>query len=232
MKKYFLLIALSLMTALLVAQESNHYFGISYGKSFPLGDFATDDLNNPNAGFAESGNKLDLYAGRVLGERTILTLTFRYQSFDTDIDALVEGLQANNESTAVTGSSGSWKTYSLLLGLEYRVKISGKFHFFPRIGLGPMLVSNPQYTITATDGNDHTTMDRSSGTGLGLGYEFGIGLKRDFGRHFSLMPTFMFSGGFVTLSDIDTTIDNTVTSSTQKPKILTFNLGLSLAYRF
>lgn len=232
MKNYILLIVFSLATTFLVAQESNHYFGISHGKSFPVGDFAADDLNNPNAGFAKSGNKLDLYAGSVLSKRTILTLTFRYQNFDTDIDSLIEGSQANNKYTDVTGSSGSWKTYSLLLGLEYRINVSGKFHLFPRIGLGPMLVSNPQFTITATDGNTHTTMDRSSETGLGLGYEFGIGLKRDLGKNFSLMPTFTFSGGSVTISDIDTTIDDTVTSSTQKPKILTFNLGLSLAYRF
>lgn len=232
MKKYILQIIILVNVSLALGQESNHYFGISYGKSFPLGDFAEDDLNNTNAGFAESGNKLDLYAGSVLDERTIFTLTFRYQNFDTNIDALVEGLQANNEYTAVTESSGSWKTYSFLLGLEYRVNVSRMFQLYPRIGLGPMLVSNPQFTIATTDGNDQTTMGRSSETGLGLGYEFGIGLKRDIGKNFCLMPTFMFSGGFVTISDIDTTIDDTVTSSTQKPKILTFNLGLSLAYRF
>lgn len=232
MKKYIFLIAFSVTTTFVVAQESKYYFGISYGKSFPLGDFKDDDINNSNAGFAESGNKLDVYAGKILSKNVIFTLTFRYQSFETDMDKLLNSLEATNQEAIFTGNSDSWKTYYLLGGIEYKVSISKKFSLFPRVGLGPMLVSNPQFSITGSNENTNTGVNRTSETGLGLGYEFGIGLKRDLGKNFCLMPTFTFSGGFVTISDVDTAVDGIVTTSNYKPKISTFNLGLSLAYKF
>ena len=232
MKKHTILVVFLLITTFVIAQESTYYFGISYGKSFPLGGFAANDIDNGNAGFAESGNKLDVYGGKALSENVTFTLTFRYQNFDTDIDALTNGLETNNQGAIFIGNSDSWETYSLLGGIEYKVSISKKFSIYPRVGLGPMFVSNPQFSITATDENINTAIHRSSETGFGLGYEFGIGLKRDLGKNFCLMPTFTFSSGFVTISDVETTVDNTVTTSNYKPKISTFNLGLSLAYTF
>lgn len=232
MKKYILIIVFSIATSVAVAQESKYYCGISYGKSFPLGDFKDDDINNPNVGFAENGNKLDVYAGNALSKNVIFTLTFRYQSFDTDIDKLLHSLEETNQEAIFTGHSVAWKTYSLFAGIEYKLHSGKSFSLYPRIGLGPMLVSNPQLSITVTNENTNTGVNRSSETGLGLGYEFGVGLKRDLGKHFCLMPTFTFSGGFVTISDVDTTIDDVRTTSDYKPKIITFNLGLSLAYKF
>lgn len=232
MNKYIFLIVFSMTTALVIAQESKYYFGISYGKSFPIGDFAAGDITNSDAGFAESGSKLDVYMGSVLSERVIFTLTFRYQNFDTDIHELVKSLEATNQEIILNGNSDAWKIHSLLAGIEYKLNIGRKFSLYPRIGLGPMLVSNPEFSITDTDENTNTGVNRSSETGFGLGYEFGIGFKRDLGKSFCLMPTFTFSGGFVTISDIDTTVDNRSTTSNYQPKIITFNLGLSLAYKF
>ncbi len=232
MKKYLFLIAFSITTITIYAQESKYYLGISYGKSFPIGDFASDDFSNSDAGFSKIGNKLDIYAGNVLSENLTFTLVFRYQNFDTDIDALLNTLETNNPETNFTGISEAWKTYSFLAGIAYKLTIGEKFSLYPRLGLGPMLVTNPQFSITSTNENTNTDVDRSSENGLGLGYELGIGLKRDLGKHFCLMPTFTFSSGFVTIPHVETTIDNTVTTSNSKPKIITFNLGLSLAYKF
>lgn len=232
MNRYIFLIVFSMTTVLVFSQESKYYFGISYGKSFPIGDFAADDITNSDAGFSESGNKLDVYMGSVLSERAIFTLTFRYQNFDTDIHELVKSLEAMNQGIILNGNSDAWKIHSLLAGIEYKLSIGRKFSLYPRIGLGPMLVSNPQFSITDTDKNINTGVNRSSETGFGLGYEFGIGFKRDLGKNFCLMPTFTFSGGFVTISDVDTTVDNRSTTSNYQPKIITFNLGLSLAYKF
>ncbi|WP_308992709.1 outer membrane beta-barrel protein [Mariniflexile litorale] len=231
MKKNIFIVVFSITTTLVLAQESKYYFGISYGKSFPIGDFKDDDIINYNAGFAESGNKLDVYGGYVINKKTTLTFTFRYQNFDTDIDALTSSLEANNQSSIFTGSSDSWQTYYLLTGIAYKVSISEKFSLYPRIGFGPMLISNPEFSITGTNENTTTEVNRSSETGIGLGYEFGIGFKRAIGKSFCLMPTFTFSGGVVTISDVDTTTGNTVTTSNYKPRISTFNLGLSLAYK-
>ncbi|MBC3846296.1 hypothetical protein H8K90_07890 [Winogradskyella echinorum] len=232
MKTHTILVSFLLITTFTIAQESKYYLGISYGKSFPLGDFTANDINKSNAGFAESGTKLDVYGGYILSKHITFTFTFRYQNFNTNINALTNGLETNNQGTVFIGNSNSWQIYSLLGGIAYKVSISKKFSLFPRIGFGPMLVSCPQFSIIATNENTYTEINGSSETGIGLGYEFGIGLKRNLGKNFCLMPTFTFSGGFVTISDVDTTVDNAVTTSNYKPKISTFNLGLSLAYKF
>ena len=232
MKKYMFIVVFSITTTIAFAQESKYYFGISYGKSYPIGDFKDDDINNSNAGFAESGTKIDVYAGNVLSENVTLTFTFRYQTFNTDADVFSKGLKTYNEATIFTGSSNTWQTYYLLAGFEYKVNISNKISFYPRIGFGPMFVSNPEFSVSATNENNNTEVNRSTETGLGLGYEFGVGFKRDLGKYFCLMPTFTFSGGFVTIQDVDTTINDTVITSNYQPKISTFNLGLSLAYKF
>lgn len=232
MKKNISILLFLITTTIVFAQESKYYFGISYGKSFPLGDLKDDGINNSNSGFAESGKKLDLYVGSALSENLNFTLTFRYQNFDADIKSLIKEFETTNGATNFIGSSDAWKIHSLLAGIEYKINMGGKLSLYPRIGLGPMLVSNPELSITATNKNTYSGINRSSGTGLGLGYEFGVGLKRDLGKHFCLMPTFTFSGGIVTISDVVMTIDNVNTTSDYRPKIITFNLGLSLAFKF
>ncbi|SMG13953.1 outer membrane beta-barrel protein [Arenibacter troitsensis] len=231
MKKYIFIFIFSIVTTV-VGQESKYYFGISYGKSFPIGDFAADDINNSKSGFAEGGNKLDFFAGSTLSLKLNFTITFRYQHFAPDIDQLATELETSDEATYSVETSDAWKIYSLLTGIEYKINLGRKFSIYPRIGMGPMLVTNPGVSITDTDEDSNTRMHRHSETGLGLGYELGIGLKRDLGKNFCLMPTFTFSGGFVTISDVDTTIDHVGTTSDYIPKIITFNLGLSLAYKF
>ena len=103
---------------------------------------------------------------------------------------------------------------------------------YPRFGLGPLVANNPGITVNTPNGTITNNFSRSSETGFGLGYEIGIGLRSDLGRHFSLMPTFTFSGGLVTIPDVITTTDNIAVTTDYQPQIQSFNLGLSLAYRF
>jgi len=95
-----------------------------------------------------------------------------------------------------------------------------------------LVATNPGMTVSQPGGGITTNFMRSSETGIGLGYEAGIGLQTDLGRHFTLMPTFTFSGGLVTIPDVVTTTESSSVTSDFQPQIQSFNLGLSLAYRF
>jgi len=208
------------------------YLGASYGTSYSIGNFKDTDVSNPDAGFAKNGKKLDVYGGRYLNEKLTLTGTFRYQTYETEIEDLIETYNTENPGSNFTGSTEDWKAYYLLAGMAYKVNVTSKFHFFPRFGLGPLFVTNPGMTITSLNGSVTNSFIRSSETGFGLGYELGIGLQTDLGKHFSLMPTFTFSGGLVTIPDVITTTDNIIITDDFQPRIQSFNLGLSLAYRF
>lgn len=72
MQKTIILVLYLLLNFSASSQESplpigkRSYFGISMGSSLPLKDFKSTDANNPNAGFAKSGKKYDLFWGKDL----------------------------------------------------------------------------------------------------------------------------------------------------------------------
>ncbi|MEL6971133.1 MAG: hypothetical protein AAFO02_13265 [Bacteroidota bacterium] len=161
-----------------------------------------------------------------------MTGILRYQSFDTDIDGLIEIFNTEDPGADFRGTSEDWEAYYLLFGLAYRVVVSPKIDFFPRFGLGPLILSNPGINISSVDGMITNNFSRSTESGLGVGYELGIGFRRDLGKRFALMPTFTFSGGVVTISDVVTTTDTVEIISDYQPRVQSFTLGLSLAYLF
>ena len=213
-------------------QLPKFYLGISYGTSFSLGDFNDTDLGNPDAGFAKNGRKIDVFGGFFLGNKTTITGGFRYQAFETELDDIIESFNAQNPGAEFTGSTENWQTYSFLVGLAYRVNIGKRFNFFPRFGIGPLWATNPGITVNAPNATTTNNFERNSDTGAGLGYEVGVGFQTNLGKRFSLLPTFTFSGGRVTIHDIMTTTDNVIITSNYQPNIQSFNLGLSLGYRF
>ena len=229
----FCLVAITTVSFTVVNAQNKFYLGLSYGRSFPVGDFSDDNLENEDAGFAESGNKFDLYGGYFLDDKWTVTAVFRYQNFQTDLSNLVQQVEINNPGVTYTGSSGDWETYYFLVGISYSLNIANKLKLYPRFGIGPVFAQNPGFSVEAQGNNLLGNVTRSSETGIGLGYELGLGLVRELGRHFALMPTFTFSGGIITINDVVTEFDNTtLLIADYQPNILTFNLGLSLAYRF
>lgn len=212
--------------------EFKFYLAASYGTSYSIGDFSDTDIDNPDAGFAQNGYKIDIAAGIPLNKGVFLAGVLRYQNFATEIEDLINDFNAENPGTNFTGSTEDWQTYYFLVGLGYRVNIAKKFNFFPRFGIGPLLASNPGITISAPDATITNNFSRSSETGIGLGLEVGIGLQTNLGKHFTLLPTFTFSGGIVTIPDVTTTTDNVIVISDYQPRIQSFNLGITLGYRF
>jgi len=229
----FLLIALGQTLYCQDKEElANFYLGVSYGTSYSLGNFQDTDTSNPDAGFAKNGTKLDIYGGKFLNQKVTLTGVFRYQSFETEIEDLIANLNDENPDADFTGSTEDWEAYYFLVGVAYKMVVSRKINFFPRFGLGPLIVNNPGINISSPHSSIANNFSGSSETGLGLGFELGIGLQTDLGRHFALMPTFAFCGGLVTIPDVVTTTDNIIVTRDYQPVIRSFNLGLSLAYRF
>ncbi|NJL12379.1 MAG: outer membrane beta-barrel protein [Microscillaceae bacterium] len=234
--KRFILLYLLLSPGILFAQEetykSKFYLGLSYGTSFSVGDFKDTDLENPDAGFAKNGQKFDLFMGFPIDDKITITEVFRYQSFNTEVEDLINDYKADNPGVQITGRTEDWQAFYLLVGLAYQINITKKLSFSPRFGLGPLFVKNPGITVSNPDGVISQSFNRSSESGFGLGYEIGFGVSNNFGKHFSLMPTFTFSGAYVQIKDVITSIDNVQLVSDYTPKILSFNIGIALAYRF
>ena len=238
MKQFIIILLVLVVGQSLFAQEKEQvpkfYLGLSYGTSFSIGDFQDTDISNPDAGFAKNGQRIDLYGGFFWSgsERTTLTGVLRYQTFETEIEDLIETRRSETLGVELTGSTEDWQVYSFLVGLAYKINIGSKFAFFPRAGVGPLFATNPGITIKAPNAVITNNFERSSDTGAGFGYEVGVGFRTDLGKRFVLLPTFTFSGGFVTINDVNTTTDNIIVRSDYQPIIQSFNIGLSLGYRF
>lgn len=235
MKRCIVILLVLVVTQSAFAQERQipkFYLGLSYGTSFAIGDFEDVDIRNPDAGFAKDGRKVDVFGGFFLNENTTLIGTFRYQSFETEIGDIIEMFNAENPGANFTGSTEDWQTYFFLVGLAYRISVGSRLNFGPIVGLGPLLATNPGITVNAPDAAITNNFERSSETGIGVGYEVGIAFKTDLGKRLSLLPTFTFSGGFVTINDVTTITDNVIVTRDYQPIIQSFNLGLSLGYRF
>lgn len=230
----FILVAVSYqVTAQEQPEIPKSYIGLAYGTSFPIGDFGSSDISNPDAGLAKKGQRIDVYGGYYLGKKDRITLTgvFRSQTFETKIEDLIAALKIDEPNLELTGSTNDWRVYSLLAGLAYKVDIGSRFTLFPRFGIGPIWVTTPGVAITAPNAVITQKFIRSSENDLGLGYELGLGFRKDLGRHFALIPTFTFSGGFASVKDVVTTTDNIIAIGNYHTDIQSFNIGLSMAYR-
>ena len=156
----------------LIAQTDTpkFYLGASYGTSFSLGDFNDTNPSNPDAGFADDGTKLDIYGGFFLNDRVTLLGTFRYQTFNSEIASLIDEFSTENPEVNFSGNAEDWKVYYLLFGVAYKVNISKKFSFFPRVGVGPMLVTNPGISISSPDEGITQNFSRSFRNRSGIGF--------------------------------------------------------------
>ncbi len=232
-----LLISLFVLCHLRVAaqsesEESLRYFlGVAYGASIALGDFGDTDVSNADAGFAQNGNRYDLYGGYLLSKHVTLTAGLRYQTFNTDLSEVVNVFTDLNPGTTFSGESGDWRTYYFLLGAAYKLPISKRLVLYPRLGVGPLWAQSPGLEVQATGGVSQNNFSRSSETGFGLGYEIGVGFRTDLGKRFALLPTFTFSGGSVSIAEVETRLNSVTSTRDFTGRIQSFNLGLSLAVR-
>ncbi|MEL6733838.1 MAG: outer membrane beta-barrel protein [Bacteroidota bacterium] len=228
----FFLLVLSCMQVEAQSDTTKRYFmGIAVGTSVALGDFQDTSLDNPDAGFAQNGNRYDIYGGYMLSKHVTLTTGVRYQTFETDVQDVVALFNNLRPGITFNGENGDWRSYYVLVGMAYRIPIVRRFQIYPRFALGPLWVRSPGLEVNTDNGVLINNFSRSSETGLGLGYDIGLGLRTNIGKYFALLPTFTFSGGRIRVPNIATNLNNVTTIRDFDTMIQSFNLGLSLAFR-
>jgi len=234
MIKYFTLIVFLTIFKINFAQspkQATFYIGTSIGKSYALGDFIRNDDEILSPEFSDDGLKIDLYGGFFLNEKITLVGALRFQSFDTEVTSLLPLFEDHTTETGVTTHTEDLRFYSLLTGIAYRIPLFKNFEIIPRFAIGPMIVNIPNTQISSNDSfTQRYSQEQSSG--LGINMEFGIGLRRNLGKRFTLLPTFTLSTAYANINNVKTTIDEQTSFNDLNLNFNLFNLGLSLAYRF
>lgn len=237
MKKQIILLFFFVSSINILAQNNNaksiYYLGVSYGNSFPLGDFKSNDASSAyyDPGFAETGSKLDLFWGCNLSKNVNLTALIRAQKFGTDSESIANNAQKNYPTTQFFVDSKDWECISFLMGGNYKISISKKMSFHPKAMIGLIYAKSPEINVIAINGNLESSRYTESSSTAGFAYEFGLGLERKLGTHFALMPSFDLSGGFLTFNDLKTRYGNgSLLFRDYLINLNSFNLGLALSY--
>jgi opacity protein-like surface antigen len=149
------------------AKAGRLYLDAAGGFSFPVGDFASPDVKNTNAGFANSGFLVQVNLDWIGKNNFGVGLQYTFQH---------NPLKSSVENDTLTGmgqavGTGAWTNHYLMPGVVF-LKFFHKIYVEGKVLIGIVLSSSPVFKTV--DPVYHTS---STNTGIGLSYgiQFGAG---------------------------------------------------------
>jgi len=204
--------------------DKKGYIGISLGPSFPIGKFASKDLNSDEAGFATSGAIFDISFAYKLGNGNFgITALLRGQYNDLDAQKIENDLNAG-----LTVDADGWSVGGLMVGGFGEFPISSKVTFDPRLMIGFMNTSSPEITIS---GNGDW-IKQSSSDATSFAYLMGAGFKFNVGKKLYLLTNIDYLRSKPEFSDVEIIAsDGTRDFTTWSQTISTINLSIGIALK-
>ena len=138
-----------------------------------------------------------------------------------------------NSSVGASSASveaNSYLTYGLFVGPWYSAPLSEKISLDALIGGGYMFTSSPEITLQRTYSGQSSTFNISSGTGGGIAYKFGLGMRYNVSDKLCINADVSTLGMvFKYDSTVRTPTGNLTGSTTQDFSSL--NIGVGFGYR-
>ena len=238
MKNFILTLSILLVTVQCFAQtESTNtsenlddrkgYLAIMLGPSFPVGDYADDDLNNDQAGLAKTGFSLFLLDFGYKFHRNIgIAASWFGGSNPVDAQVLADGL-AYNIGGAWTVESGAFSYGGLFVGPMFSIPLK-KVDLDLRVVGGFATGFFPEIKVRSNTG---VNFNQESANGSCFAYSIGAGTR----VHFSKKLSFIARVDYIAMTpETEVTIDYVggaeETFDVEQP-MNTVNLNLGLAFR-
>ena len=218
-----------------IAQLDRGSVGFSIGPALVIGDFASKDIDNSDAGFTNSGISNTISFSYRLGESPYgITALFSGQSHSYDNQALTNIAFRAYPQNNWYATSTLWQIGSTLVGGYGNFELSPKAVLVPRVLLGIASSTSPELTYTAfsVPSGNMAWVEQNSGSSLSFAYQIGLGALFNMGDRISIISSLDFFGTkpeFVDNEIKDS--DGGVTFDTWSQRISTFNLSVGLAYR-
>ncbi|MGB0390930.1 MAG: transporter [Salibacteraceae bacterium] len=153
------------LVCVLLAQGQTVRFSMQLGASVPLGDFAKNDSDPQNGGFATTGFDLKFIGERVLSSNLVLGVNLGYNMFGVDEDALKKFINPTNPENVRTESQ-AFQNYNLQGRVGYDWNINeGALHVTPVLDAG-LGIFNSAYYLFQDDGG--TTYVRKGNSAMAL----------------------------------------------------------------
>lgn len=175
MKKTALLFLTVLLSHFAFGQRG--YIGLHYGRSIPVGDFASRDIKNPDAGYAKPGQMAEISFGYKFGSVLGLAASVRGQMNQTDDAAIAATAQAEHPETTWSAKSNAWGMTAVMVGPYASFQLSESFSLDLRALGGFSVAGCPTITYN-TVYNGHTSWIEQAGTKTpGFAYLAGMQIK-------------------------------------------------------
>lgn len=236
LKAAFLIYFLISNTASSTAQDKKGYIGISLGPSLPIGDFASKDISNRNAGFASIGGIFDISFAYKIGTSNFgIAALLRAQANPFDEEALAES--AANAFTGIGGAnwdvvSDLWALGGIFVGGYGSFPVSDKVSFDTRALVGYSTAIIPNITLQYSDINGRYWAFQKTSTASAFAYMLGAGFKFNMGKSFCLLTNIDLMSAKPEFKDIQTLDSESNRSSiTYSQRISTINVSIGIAVR-
>ena len=142
-------IVICLLFSIDAFSQSNDWLSLSLGGSFPVGEFASKNANDPQSGTADPGGLIDLSYMHPLGKVGFgLTAALRGRMNLIDQSATAAALASNDDGYQWSGKKAYWKTAALMVGAYYHVPVAKRWQVTGSVLLGAADNRLPKYTIT------------------------------------------------------------------------------------
>lgn len=247
MKRLVLTLAsiLLLLTVGFTQDSTRNFFAsISIGPAFPIGRFSKDEFTlnpakNEPAGAARVGFAAKGSIGYHITPRLSLLLQLAYGQHKQSGKGLNKLLlDSNVAATSAATRMESWKTASVMLGIQWRGKISGLTNCYPYFNLsgGINKSEQPGYEYTVYSNGNAFLWGKTASKSLPIGfcYQVEAGLEQVLKANWFLQYRLSWYNGFSSqrYAYVDNFPNGNLINSKFKYTIAALQLGVGLGYRF
>jgi len=214
--------------------DKKGFIGICLGPSMPTGKFASSDLNDSLAGFANTGAIFELNIGYRLGKNLGIAVALRGQSNPFDETTISNSFLFTGYNFDI--DADNWGIGGFLAGLYTTVPTSAtlKTSFDARFLVGFVNASTPRLRITLTDPLIPATVwsEQNSVSGSAFGILFGAGFRFNVSESISIITNADFFIAEPEFNDIKVTSSaGDVTYFDLNQSMTTFNLTAGIGFR-
>jgi hypothetical protein len=177
MKKEIILLSLVLFAITAFSQETRKgLIGISLGPSIPLGDYADNDGDNEDAGFAMTGLHLNLNFNYKFNENLGFAALWTGNAHPIDVDEMVDLFWSIDPSLNWEVETEAWSSGSLMGGLLVSFPYD-KVDFDIKGLIGYSSSTIPNIDVTASDGSTAVNIKQNEAVAMAFAVNLGAGLR-------------------------------------------------------
>lgn len=235
MKYIFTLIILLLISFNVFSQNLGLYASAHIGPSFPFGDFAKKDGDNPNSGFADIGIKGDITVGYNIPYLFSVTFTVVGQKNSVNAEQLRNYIASNNQGYNWSLTTDKWFVSGLFTGVT-KTFSHKKAYFEIRAFGGALNFNSPRYTFQGTSSTATGEIIISDKTTYSFCYIVAAGAGYNFSKNFSFEANVEYLGSDPEFNNVKTktTVNGITTesSTSYSQSFRTLNLTAGIRYLF